>query len=506
MNTYSPAKNFTRQHPLITGTLLLTAAGFLSRIIGFFYRIYLSRLFGEEGMGIYQLIHPVSALAFSLTGAAFQTAISKFVASQTDTSKYVVSQTDISKYAVSQTDTSKYADFQTDMSNLVDSQRDTSHFPDSQSDISEIRASSPAPKSYKPLLLGASISLPLSILAAIALYFGAAPIATYYLAEPRTENLIRLLAFTIPFSAAHACINGYFYGIRKASVPAGTQFLEQFFRVSCVMLTASLITASGHTPNLSLIVIGLIIGEAAGLIGAILLLLKDKKQKRTLKHADTISSVTYRSLLSMVIPLAANRVFLNGLQSIEAASLPARLRAYGYDHSTALSVYGVLTGMAFPLIFFPNALTGSISVLLLPTISEDMANGRKNNVKQTIIQTVQYCSILGFFCMAFFLFFGRTIGTYLFESDLAGYFISELSFLCPFLYLNSTLSGILQGLGKATTLFVCNVTTLALRLVILYTAVPVWGMEGYLWGLLLSQITLTALSLGAIIKSCKAGT
>ena len=39
-----------RNHPLIYGTIILTATGFLTRIIGFFYRIYLSRLFGEEGM------------------------------------------------------------------------------------------------------------------------------------------------------------------------------------------------------------------------------------------------------------------------------------------------------------------------------------------------------------------------------------------------------------------------------------------------------------------------
>ena len=48
-----------KSHPLIVGTLILTITGLLSRIIGFFYRIYLSRLFGEEGMGIYQLLSPV---------------------------------------------------------------------------------------------------------------------------------------------------------------------------------------------------------------------------------------------------------------------------------------------------------------------------------------------------------------------------------------------------------------------------------------------------------------
>ncbi len=81
----SSAKTNSRpdiRHPLIMGTAILTISGLVTRIIGFFYRIYLSRLFGEEGMGIYQLLSPVLALSFSLTAAGFQTAISKFVAGQ----------------------------------------------------------------------------------------------------------------------------------------------------------------------------------------------------------------------------------------------------------------------------------------------------------------------------------------------------------------------------------------------------------------------------------------
>lgn len=45
-----------QSHPLLTGTLLLTISGLISRIIGFFYRIFLSQTIGAEGVGIYQLI------------------------------------------------------------------------------------------------------------------------------------------------------------------------------------------------------------------------------------------------------------------------------------------------------------------------------------------------------------------------------------------------------------------------------------------------------------------
>ena len=79
---------FRHKNPLITGTIILTVTGFASRFIGFFYRIFLSRLFGAEGMGIYQLISPVLALSFSLTAAGIQTAISKYVAGETVSKDY----------------------------------------------------------------------------------------------------------------------------------------------------------------------------------------------------------------------------------------------------------------------------------------------------------------------------------------------------------------------------------------------------------------------------------
>ena len=72
-----------KTNPLIIGTVILTVTGFVSRFIGFFYRIFLSRVFGAEGMGIYQLTSPVLALSFSLTVAGMQTAISKYVAGET---------------------------------------------------------------------------------------------------------------------------------------------------------------------------------------------------------------------------------------------------------------------------------------------------------------------------------------------------------------------------------------------------------------------------------------
>ena len=55
-----------RTHPILSGAILLTLSGFVSRILGFFYRMYLSQQIGAEGMGVYQLIFPVFGVCFSL--------------------------------------------------------------------------------------------------------------------------------------------------------------------------------------------------------------------------------------------------------------------------------------------------------------------------------------------------------------------------------------------------------------------------------------------------------
>lgn len=476
----------SRNHPLVMGTLVLTVTGFISRIIGFFYRIYLARLFGEEGMGIYQLLAPVLAIAFSLSAAAFQTAISKSVAEQ-------------AALAATQ---------QPSRTSLA---------------------------AFKPLLVGLSLSVPISLLCAFIVYSQAEWIGSRLLHEARTISMLRILAFSLPLSAVHSCINGYFYGIKKTGFPAAAQLFEQLVRVGCVFVLCNAATAKGALPTINIAVAGLALGELASMIisvGAVYLHYA-KAQSSNLRSPDSASSpavgtiqptgaftatrppnsartlatighfttsALYKSLLAIALPLTANRLVLNLMQSVETVSIPTQLKLYGYDTPTALSVYGVLTGMAMPLIFFPCALTGSVSVLLLPIISEKYALGDLKEVRRTTMRTIKYTTMLGIPCLLLFVLLGRWAGPALFDSALAGHFITTLGFICPFIYLGSTLSSILNGLGLTKQLFAMNVTALLIRLLFVYLAIPKVGITGYLWGLLVSQLLLTLLYLWCLYR------
>ena len=58
------------------GALLLTALGAISQVLGFGYRVALSRLAGAEVMGLYQLIMPVYSVLLSLTAVGLTAAAS----------------------------------------------------------------------------------------------------------------------------------------------------------------------------------------------------------------------------------------------------------------------------------------------------------------------------------------------------------------------------------------------------------------------------------------------
>lgn len=458
-------------HPLITGTLILTLTGLLSRFIGFFYRVFLSNVFGAEGMGIYQLISPVLALSFSLTVSGIQTAISKYVASETSTRDYR--------------------------------------------------------SSFRTLWAGFLLAMLLSAVCASVIYLYADRIAVTFLLEERTAPLLRIIALSIPMASVHSCINGYFYGIRKAAIPAFSQLAEQVCRVGSVYLIYFICKRQGLTPTISFAVVGLVIGESASMIVSVVAILArarhvfpacdrrgtlsanrplllprsragvSKKNRRQPSPSLSAVIAVYRritgQLLQLAVPLSANRLILNLLQSVEAIYIPNRLMAYGLTNAEALSVYGVLTGMSLPLILFPSAITNSISVLLLPVVSEADASGNQSAVRRAILTSIRSCLLLGFACTAMFLLFGRLAGRLLYGSELAGSFILTLSFLCPFMYIASMLNSILNGIGKTVQTFLFSVFSLLLRLLFVFFAIPRFGIQGYLWGMLASQMLQTLL-------------
>ena len=146
--------------------------------------------------------------------------------------------------------------------------------------------------------------------------------------------------------------------------------------------------------------------------------------------------------------------------------------------SEALRLYGVLTGMALPCILFPSALTTSIGTVLMPAVSAAQASDDNRRIIRLLKQSVGSCFILGLGCCLFFLIFGNFLGRVLFHSSAAGSFILTLSWICPFLYTNTALTSIINGLGKTFCTLLVNTAGLLVRIAGVFFCNPqVWNIR-----------------------------
>ena len=169
--------------------------------------------------------------------------------------------------------------------------------------------------------------------------------------------------------------------------------------------------------------------------------------------------------------------------------------------SESLSIYGILTGMTMSLLMFPSTITNSLCVLLLPSISEAAAEQNRAYINKAIRYSFTYSLAIGGFIGLCFLVTGPQLGLLLFHNRLSGVFLQNLSWLCPMLYLSSTLSSILNGLGKMKLTFRNTSIGLFLRILLLLILIPYYGISGYFYSLLISQFISSSMDVWIIRKS-----
>ena len=445
-----------KKNPLLTGTLILTFAGLLTRVMGFFYKIYLSNTMTTETLGLYQMIFPVYGICFTLYASGIQTAISQLVANYPSSSKAGVSR---------------------HQKNIL----------------------------RTGIFLSVSIALFLSFL----VYTGSDYIATRFLMEPRCSHSLRILSVVFPFCGITACINGYYYGLKKTRIPASTQLLEQLVRIGSVCLLATYLGNGNQQVTCELAALGIVLGEIASDIFSVFSLLADihktNNESTSLYPSNHLEKYKVPSplpkLFTLAIPLTANRLIISLLHSFEAVLVPYTLQKFGLSTADSLSLYGILSGMAMPFILFPSAITNALAVLLLPMVSEAQATGNTQKIQNIGQLTIKCSLIIGIFATFVFILFGNALGTTFFNNESSGYFMVILAWLCPFLYLSTTLGSIINGLGKTHITFLNTTVSLGTRIILICLLVPKQGMNGYFISLLVSQLLLTLLDYIAITKT-----
>ncbi len=341
------------------------------------------------------------------------------------------------------------------------------------------------------------LSVILSGILALFVFWLSPWIASEILKEVRTTELLQLMSFSLVPSAIHACFNGYYYGKKNSVPPAICQIVEQLVRVFGTFIIYQILLEDGRPLEPIHAVWGLVISELAGLLVNITTYLlfdhtksDSKKISRRIAYFNAILP-PLKAVGIMAIPLTLNHVLMTLSHSLEHLLLPQQLMLYGYSSDEALGHFGILTGMALSVIFFPSAITNSLSVLLLPRISETKACGNICEVLDTI-KGALCCGIsLGSLCTFIFLLTSDWFGTYVFDNTLAGFYIRILSILCPFMYTSSLLSSIVNGLGYASLTLACNLSGCVIRVLAIWFLVPVYGMYAYIISMIVAAVVVT---------------
>ncbi len=422
------------QNPVIKGTLILIITGVITRIIGFYNRIFLSDLIGATELGIYQLIFPIYLLIFSVTICGNELALTKLVSEfYNHKNKQIIRQF------------------------------------------------------FHVCFI---ISLGSGLFFSFALYYNAYWISRYILKVPECFKCLQILSFGIPGMAMKGSIHGYFLGKKNSWVHGMSDLIEQMMKVlSLYILSSYIICKTNYSASFA--VIGIVISEYVSFIYSLICYWKEvRKEKMLSKYAMGYGKI-FKIFAKNAIPMTTNKFALTLVQSIEAIIIPITLHRFYQDSSTSLSIYGVLTGISFPFIMFPATITNALSTMLMPAVSS--AYSEKNNayLRKLLEKSIHFCLVIGLFASVSFFIFGKDIGLYVFHNRESGIYLFQLSFLCPFIYLSTTMASILNGLGLATQNLMQTLVATGIRICFILFSIPKIGVAGYILGLFVSYLFLT---------------
>ncbi len=378
-----------------------------------------------DTMGLYQLVFPVFNVCFTLFASGIQLSVSKITAEYIDNSK----------------------------------------------------------KKIQLFILAIACSLGVAILLTFLIGSKSTFVASFFVKEPSVAEGLRILSYSFPFCAITSVINGYFYGTKKSGIPAISQILEQILRVGTVLFMAGMFSDSGKV-SCELAVAGLVAGEIGSCIFN-LCSLYNKSKKPLCFYPPTKDIRT--QFTKMCIPLTLNRFILSLLHSFETIIFPVLLKRAGFSNDEALTTLGIINGMVIPFLIFPSAITSSISILLLPTISEAKHKGKISVCRNATTLVLKYSLILGYICFGIFMICGQSLCNLIFKNVAAGYYLTILAFLCPMMYFSATVPSILNGLGKPLTTFRNSCILNIIQILLLTVFITKLGIKGYFITMFLTQ-------------------
>lgn len=433
----SQEKKSSRGESFLKGTFILTIAGFVVKVIGSLNWIFVSRILGGEGIGLYQMAFPIYFLAMSVSQAGVPVAISIITAERVA--------------------------------------------------LDDIYGAKRVFRISMTLMLATGLAF------SVLTYFGAGWLIDWqFIRDPRAYYSVVVLAPAIFFVTLLASSRGYLQGWQRMTPTAMSQIVEQIFRVITMILFASLLMPWGIEFGAAGASLGALAGAVTGLIVLVYYHWRlDRDIERDYgKHLKPLPGTEQQStfvimkrIFKLALPVSAASLMLPVVSNLDLLIVPQRLEAAGYSVNQATELFGYLNGMAVPLVNLSTILTASMAVSIVPAISEAMALKRPDRVYSQTAASVRISNFVCFPAFVIVFILATPISSLIYNAPGAGPAVMISAVSIVLLGLHQVSTAVLQGMGHPTIPMVNMILAAAAKVVLNWnlTAIPALGIMGSAW-------------------------
>lgn len=374
----------------IKGTIFLMLVIFISKILGFIFRMYFMRGAGEEAVGYYMASYPAFIFFISLVQLGLPIAIAKLVAE---------------------------------------------HFARGEHEkIQQLMRSI-----FYIAFISCFIFIP-------TLLFVSPYIAVYLLKNEALTSLLQISVAAIPFVLFASIFKAYLQGLMKITPSAISQLLEQLIRIVMVMAVLPLYTYTSSPIALAtLVMIFTVLAE----LSSFLFLFIAYKRNRTYKEELNENSYRYGAIFRIALPSQGSKLFGSFTWFLEPIVFLKALTSTGLTIAAATSLYGIISGVHIPLLLFPAFIPAALSIVLIPAVSEGLARGKRNSVSNRVMIALRISSLIGCIACTVFYIYGDELAKQLFHLQTDVHYMKILAPIFYFYYIQSPMHSILQSIGEA---------------------------------------------------------
>ena len=433
-----------RKTKLLKNAFILTLTAFMLKFLGMLLRIFMSNTIGAEGIGLYQLTLSIYAMASTFATAGVSTAVIRIITDE-----------------------------------LINGSK-----------LSVNRA-------LKKSLI---ISFTLGLTSTILIFIFAEPIGKNLLNDVRTIPALKVLVLAFPFMSVTSCLKGYFMATKNVTTPSNAQLFEQIVRILLIFFLLKKFAYLGLTTCCLIIMLCDVIAEASSCIYSFI---KYFKLRKNITASNLINKKKRRILstfFGICLPVAATRYVNSFLHTIENILVPNKLRMYNNSQERALEQFGMIKGMAIPVLFFPSSFLSAMSTLLLPEMSEANELNQRQKIESLVKKTLHFTIISSILIGGLFYTFAYELSEVIYKNTEVGHIIKLLAPLVPFMYLESIITGLLQGLNQQIYSLKYIIIDSIFRIILVFFIVGNHGLDGFLYIMIISNISTSCANLRRLLK------